>query len=181
MLAQRDINAARARELGERRVEDGGIRGTEKRDRCKLAERAGVRGDGAHPVGDGASGRPARSCPRIEDRVTARRECGELGVEDVVCRGWAMALEDRETGAASREDDVIESCPLRVGHQSLRLFYQLLFELGLAGILREGRVKLLDLLGLFVGLLHLVFVIVAKRAALHVRSDATTALADRGE
>src|SRR5918992_2379121 len=49
---------------------------------------------------------------------------------------------------------------------SLRFFDQLLFELGLCGVLREGGVELLDLLGL-------VLVIVAERAALHVRSDAT--------
>ena len=35
----------------------------------------------------------------------------------------------------------------------LRLFYQLLFELGLAGVLGKGRVELLDLLGVLIGLL----------------------------
>src|ERR671918_1022335 len=92
-----------------------------------------------------------------------------------------MALQEGEAGAASREDDVVESCPLRLAHRSLRLFYQLLFELGLAGVLGERRVELFDLLGVLFGLLHLVLVIVAKRAALHVRSDASSAGCDRGE
>ena len=66
--------------------------------------------------------------------------------------GWYRSRR-AETGEASRQDDVVESRPLRLGHRILWLFYQLLFELGLTGVLGQGGVELLDLLRVLVGLL----------------------------
>ena len=86
MLAERHVDASRAGQLGERRVEHGRVGRVEEGDRRQLAERAGVGGDGAHPVADGASCDRAGAGPRVEDGVAGGGEGRQLGVEDVVGR-----------------------------------------------------------------------------------------------
>ena len=83
------------------------------------------------PVGDGAPCGPAGTGPGVQDRVTGDREGGQLGVEQVVRRGWEVSLEEREAGEAPRKDDVVESGPRRLRHRCLWLVGKLLLVIGL--------------------------------------------------
>ena len=86
VLPQRHVDAPRAGELREGRVEHGRVRRVEEGDRGQLAERAGIGGDGAHPVADGAPRDGAGAGPRVEDGVACGGEGRQLGVEDVIGR-----------------------------------------------------------------------------------------------
>ena len=86
MLPQRHVDAPRAGELREGRVEHGRVGRVEERDRGQLAERAGIGGDGAHPVTDGAPRNRAGAGPWVEDGVACGGKGRQLGVEDVVGR-----------------------------------------------------------------------------------------------
>jgi len=132
VLAQRNVDSTGRGKLCECGIQRRALRGGEKGDRGELGEGARVGGHGLHPVWHRPPRGPARAGPGVEHRVAGLREGRKLGVQDVVCRGGKIPLQEREPGEASRENDMVEPFPFGLAHRLLRFFDQLFLELGLA-------------------------------------------------
>src|SRR5439155_3706036 len=109
VLTQGNVDPARRGQRVERRVEGSCLGCQQEGLSGELREGAGIGGDRPHAVGDRAARGPTGARPGVQDGIARRGERCQLSVEQVVGWGREVALEERQTGEATRKDDMVQA------------------------------------------------------------------------